>query len=68
MSAARQLLVDGKAAEARAALTPIAYDPHGGALGEAVAAILAQLDSGGARAALGAWDSTARPAAEKRPD
>ncbi|HEX8224917.1 MAG TPA: hypothetical protein VF605_13945 [Allosphingosinicella sp.] len=67
MSAARQLLVDGKAAEARAALTPIAYDPHGGPLGQAVTAILAQLDSGGAGAALAAWESTARPT-EKKPD
>jgi hypothetical protein len=48
-------------------LTPIAYDPHGGSLGQAVAAILAKLDSGGAKAALGAWEATAKPA-EKEPD
>lgn len=64
MNAARQLLVDGKAAEARRALTPIAYDPHGGALGQAIAAVIAKLDSGGAKAALEAWDSTD----EKKPE
>jgi tetratricopeptide (TPR) repeat protein len=60
MDAARQLLVDGKAAEARGALTPIAYDPHGGALGQAVAAVIAKLDSSGAKAALEAWDSATK--------
>lgn len=57
MNAARQLLVDGMAAQARAALTPIAYDPHGGTLGQAVTAVIAKLDSSGAKAALEAWDS-----------
>ena len=57
MNAARQLLVDGQAAEARRAVTPIAFDPHGGALGQAVAAVIAKLDSSGAKAALQAWDS-----------
>ncbi|HEX8124107.1 MAG TPA: hypothetical protein VF548_00830 [Allosphingosinicella sp.] len=57
MDAARQLLVDGKAAEARRALTPIAYDPHGGALGQAIAAVIAKLDSSGPKAALETWDS-----------
>jgi tetratricopeptide (TPR) repeat protein len=67
MNVARQMLLDGKAEGARATLTPIAYDPHGGSLGQAVAAILAKLDSGGAKAALGAWEATAKPA-EKEPD
>jgi hypothetical protein len=65
MSAARQLLVDGKAAEARRALAPIAYDPHGGALGQAVAAVIARLDSSGTKAALEAWDSTTGEAGKK---
>jgi hypothetical protein len=60
MNAARQLLVDGKAAEARRAFAPIAYDPHGGPLGQAVAAVIAKLDSSGAKAALEAWDSATR--------
>jgi Flp pilus assembly protein TadD len=57
MNAARQLLVDGRAAEARRALTPIAYDPHGGSLGQSISAVIAKLDSSGAKAALEAWDS-----------
>ncbi|MGZ8298394.1 MAG: hypothetical protein ACXWU4_14710, partial [Allosphingosinicella sp.] len=47
INAARQLLVDGRAAEARLALAPIAYDPHGGTFGQAVAAIIVKLDQGG---------------------
>ncbi len=66
MSAARQLLIDGKAAEARRALAPIAYDPHGGTLGQAVAAVIAKLDSDGAKAALEAWDAATRES-EKKP-
>lgn len=61
MNAARQLLLDGKGAEARAALAPIAFDPHGGQLGQAIAAIIAKLDSGGTRAALEGWGSIPRP-------
>jgi len=66
MNAARQLLVDGKAAEARRALAPIAFDPHGGTLGEAVAAVIARLDSSGTKAALEAWDSATKDG-EKKP-
>jgi tetratricopeptide (TPR) repeat protein len=65
MNAARQLLVDGKAAEARRALAPIAYDPHGGALGQAVASVIAKLDSGGAKAALEAWDLATKESEKK---
>jgi Flp pilus assembly protein TadD len=72
MNAARQLLVDGKAAEARRALAPIAYDPHGGTFGQAVADVLAKLDSVGARDALEALDAATEEArkkakAEKKP-
>ncbi|HEX8061839.1 MAG TPA: hypothetical protein VF535_01345 [Allosphingosinicella sp.] len=65
MNAARQLLVDGKAAEARRALAPIAFDPHGGALGQAVAAVIAKLDSSGTKAALEAWDAATRETGKK---
>ncbi|MEA3053006.1 MAG: hypothetical protein QOG72_1909 [Sphingomonadales bacterium] len=61
MNAARQLLVDNKVAQARRALAPIAYDPHGGKLGEMVAAVIARLDSGGAKAALETWDAATKP-------
>jgi tetratricopeptide (TPR) repeat protein len=65
MNVARQLLVDGQAAEARRALAPLAYDPHGGPLGQAVAAIVAKLDESGAKAALEAWEAATREAEKK---
>lgn len=65
MNAARQLLVDGKSAEARRALAPIAFDPHGGPLAQAVAAVIAKLDSSGAKAALEAWDSATKETEKK---
>ena len=65
MNAARQLLVDGKAEQARRALVPIAYDPHGGALGQAVTTVIAKLDSSGSKAALEAWDSATKEAEKK---
>jgi Flp pilus assembly protein TadD len=70
MTAARQLLVDGKAADARRALAPIAYDPHGGTFRQAVAGVIAKLDSDGASAALDALDAATAEAekkAEKKP-
>ncbi|HYJ82282.1 MAG TPA: hypothetical protein VEW26_05490 [Allosphingosinicella sp.] len=65
LNAARQLLVDGKAAEARRALAPIAFDPHGGELGQAVVAVIAKLDSSGAKAALEAWDAATKETEKK---
>ncbi|HEX8241496.1 MAG TPA: hypothetical protein VF574_17300 [Allosphingosinicella sp.] len=65
MNTARQLLVDGKAAAARAALAPVAFDPHGGALGQAVTAIIARLDQSGPKAALELWDRTTRETGKK---
>lgn len=52
MTVAYQMLKDGKAAEARKALAPIAFDPHGGKMAEVAALVIAKLDSGGTRAAL----------------
>ena len=52
MTVARQHLVDGKAAEARAALAPLAFDPHAGGMGKFVGTIIQAIDSGGAKAAL----------------
>jgi tetratricopeptide (TPR) repeat protein len=65
--AAHQYLLDGKAAEARAALAPLAYDPHGGAAAERVAAMIAKLDSEGTEAALKAGAELERPAAPPPP-
>ena len=49
-------LRDGKTAEARAALAPIAYSPHGGSRAAAMQAVLAALDEQGNAAALALWD------------
>ena len=52
---AQQLLREDKPAEARAALAPVAYSPHGGEQTAAASLILAAIDEGGATAALAAW-------------
>ncbi len=59
MMVAHQHLVDGKAADARAALGPIAYSPHGGKMAEFASAIIAKIDAGGAKAALQASEEAA---------
>ncbi|MFL6843518.1 MAG: tetratricopeptide repeat protein [Allosphingosinicella sp.] len=68
MNVAHQLLVDGKASEARRALAPIAYDPHGGELGQAIVQVIALLDEKGPKAALEAWDSAAKLKKEDKAD
>lgn len=55
MMVAHQHLVDGKAVEARAALGPIAFDPHAGELADAASAVIGAIDQGGAEAALAVW-------------
>ena len=67
MRMARQYLVDGKGAEARAILVPLAFDPHGGALAEVIQAIVAKIDGDGASAALTYWDSQSEEESEKDP-
>jgi len=64
---ARQYLVDGKGAEARAILVPLAFDPHGGAMAEAIQAIVTKIDDGGAAAALSFWDSRGDSSTDKDP-
>lgn len=54
MSAAVMFLNQKKAEEAREALGPVAYDPHGGALAEIAKRTLAALATGDSAAALGA--------------
>ena len=61
---ARQHLLDGKGREARAALTPLAFDPHAGALGKAVQAIVARLDESGVEAALAGWETLPKEESE----
>jgi tetratricopeptide (TPR) repeat protein len=53
---AQQFLRESKPAEARWVLAPVAYDPHGGAAAQSAAAIIGKIDSGGAKAALEAWE------------
>ena len=52
LTAARQLLVDGDAATARAIIAPVAFSPHSGALAEIGRLIVHRLDTAGAAAAL----------------
>lgn len=51
MNAAMMQLRDGKLAEAREMLRPIAYNPHGGSRSAAAAKIIARIDAGNAKAA-----------------
>jgi tetratricopeptide (TPR) repeat protein len=67
MRMARQYLVDGKGAEARAILVPLAFDPHGGAMSEAIQAIVTRIDGDGAAAALSFWDSRGESQTDKDP-
>ena len=60
MMAARQYLIDGKSAEARRALAPIAFDPHSGEMGAFAAAVVAKLDSEGPKAALAASETLSK--------
>lgn len=62
MMVARQHLVDGRSAEARAALAPLAFDPHGGERGKAMQDVLAKLEASGPAAALAAWGGIAAAA------
>jgi len=52
MTSAVAYLKEGKFAEAKRALTPVAYDPHGGGLADVARAMIGKIDSGNATAAL----------------
>lgn len=54
---ARQDLLDGRTAEARAVLSPLAFDPHGGEMAEAAARVIAAIDAGKGRDAIKAWNA-----------
>ena len=60
MSSAVQYLVDGKIAEAKHALTPIAYDPHGNELAKIARGMIEKIDAGDAKDALAAARSEAK--------
>jgi hypothetical protein len=54
---ALQKLRDGKGDDARRALAPVAFDPHGGEAAKAASEVLAKLDAGGVAAALEAFEA-----------
>lgn len=56
MQSAYQYLRDGKLAEARKALVPIAFDPHGRAASKSAQAAIAKIDAGDAKAAQTAME------------
>jgi len=60
LSSAWRYIVDGKLAEARQALIPIAYDPHGENLAELARRMLVKLDAGDAKGALAAASSDSK--------
>ena len=64
MMAAHQFLRDGRSADARAALAPVAFNPHGGGAADDARRIVATLDAGGVKAALEAWRNPGVPSAE----
>jgi tetratricopeptide (TPR) repeat protein len=64
MMAAHQFLRDGRSADARAALAPVAFNPHGGGAADDARRIVALLDSSGVKAALEGWRNPAVPKAE----
>jgi hypothetical protein len=52
LQSAGQYLIDGKPKEARAALIPVAYDPHGGEAAEMARKMIQHIDAGDSKAAL----------------
>ena len=56
MQSAYQYLRDGKLAEGRKALVPIAYDPHGQSAAKSAQAAIAKIDAGDAKGAQAAME------------
>jgi tetratricopeptide (TPR) repeat protein len=65
MSAGRQFLINGDAAEARAALAPIAYSPHGGRMSRFASAVLDKLGQDGPAKALAEWERLGKEAEDQ---
>lgn len=57
---AQQHLIDGQAAQARMALGPLAFDPHGGKRAEAAGEVIALIDAGKTRDALAALEKSSQ--------
>lgn len=56
---ARQQLLDGKLAQAKAAIAPVAYNPHAGKAREQASAVMTKIDAGDAKGALALLDKSA---------
>jgi tetratricopeptide (TPR) repeat protein len=65
LTISHQYLIDGHAREARAALAPIAVEPHVGKAGKAIAALIVLLDKGDVKGALDGWEAATDPDAAK---
>jgi len=66
MLAVRQLLTDNRLAEAKVALTPLAYNPHGSDEREFTVAAMDAIAAGNSTAALAALDQTSEKAKAKK--
>ncbi|HEX8442146.1 MAG TPA: hypothetical protein VF631_00705 [Allosphingosinicella sp.] len=62
LTVGRVYLTQRKADQARAALAPIAYAPHGGKQSQLAAAVIAKIGEGGAEVALKEWERLAEEA------
>jgi hypothetical protein len=62
LEASRIFLQDGMTKEARVAIEPIAYSPHGGDLADQAKRVIAALDSGGTAAAIAVLQADAAKA------
>ena len=60
MNSAMAYLAEDKGADARRALIPIAYDPHGGDFAEIARQMMARIDAGDAKGALAAAEAGAK--------
>lgn len=60
MNSAMMYLVDGKTAEARRALIPIAYNPHGADFAEVARNMMVKIDAGDAKGALAVAEASAK--------
>jgi hypothetical protein len=58
-------LEEGKLKDARAALAPVAYSPHGGSISETAARMIAEIDKGDAKAALESLDNKSSAAGSR---
>jgi len=59
--ASRQLLKDGRAAEAKQAIAPLAFDPHGGALRDIAKKVVGDMDRGDSTGAVKLIDDWEKP-------